>query len=73
MRAGEPDTPRAFSGDRAPCVVRMSANAYCDARSPDLNTKLRQRIVFLAQRHKRYGAGMIYLKLRLAGLSVNYN
>ncbi|CAM5531953.1 hypothetical protein RLIN73S_00158 [Rhodanobacter lindaniclasticus] len=33
---------------------------------------LRQRIVALAQRHKRYGVGMIHLKLRQAGLLVNY-
>ena len=26
----------------------------------------------LAQRHKRYGVGMIYLKLRQEGLLVNY-
>jgi putative transposase len=28
---------------------------------------LRKRIVDLAQRHKRYGVGMIYLKLRQKG------
>src|SRR5690606_23224687 len=32
----------------------------------------RQRIVALAQRHRRYGAGMIYLKLRQAGQCVNH-
>jgi hypothetical protein len=33
---------------------------------------LREQIVSLAQRHKRYGAGMIYLKLRQAGHVVNH-
>ena len=39
---------------------------------PDGNGELRERIVALAQRHKRYGAGMIYLKLRQAGWRVNH-
>jgi len=33
---------------------------------------LREQIVALAQRHKRYGVGMIHLKLQQAGLRVNY-
>lgn len=36
------------------------------------NVDLRQRIVALAQRHKRYGVGKIHLKLRQAGEPVNY-
>ena len=39
---------------------------------PDSNARLRERIVSLAQRHRRYGTGMIYLKLRQAGEIVNY-
>jgi transposase InsO family protein len=31
-----------------------------------------ERIIALAQRHRRYGVGMIYLKLRQEGLVVNY-
>ncbi len=31
-----------------------------------------ERIQALADRHKRYGVGMIYLKLRQAGMLVNY-
>jgi hypothetical protein len=34
---------------------------------PERNEELRSRIVALAQRHPRYAAGMIHLKLRLAG------
>lgn len=33
---------------------------------------MRARIVALAQRHRRYGVGMIYLKRRQAGERVNY-
>ena len=33
---------------------------------------MRARILALAQRHTRYGVGMIHLKLRQAGLLVNY-
>jgi transposase InsO family protein len=50
----------------------MSASALRYRRRIDRNVELRQRIVALAQRHRRYGAGMIYLKLRQAGLIVNH-
>jgi transposase InsO family protein len=53
-------------------VARMSASALRYEPRPDRNTHLRQRIVELAQRHRRYGAPMIYLKLRQAGLAVNH-
>jgi putative transposase len=33
---------------------------------------VRERIINLAQRHRRYGAEMIYLKLRQAGDKVNH-
>jgi hypothetical protein len=57
---------------RSLAVVGMSASAYRYATQPDRNVELRQRIVALAQRHKRYAVGMIHLKLRQAGLLVNY-
>lgn len=53
-------------------VVGMSASAYRYQPAPDRNEVLRTQIIELAQRHKRYGAGMIYLKLRQAGLLVNH-
>jgi hypothetical protein len=53
-------------------IVRMSASALRYQPVPDQNDALRERIVALAHRHRRYGAGMIYLKLRQAGLSVNH-
>jgi transposase InsO family protein len=53
-------------------VVGMSASALRYAPRPDGNAQLREQIVALAQRHRRYGAPMIYLKLRQAGHRVNH-
>lgn len=53
-------------------VVGMSASAYRYQPAPDQNQDLRDRIVALAHRHRRYGAGMIYLKLRQIGMPVNH-
>ncbi len=63
---------KGLSERRALSVVRMSASALRYAPRPDRNVELRERIMSLAQRHKRYGMGMIYLKLRQEGLLVNY-
>ena len=52
--------------------MRMSASAPRYEPRPDRNVELRERILALAQRHKRYGVGMIHLKLRQSGLPVNY-
>jgi uncharacterized membrane protein len=40
-------------------------------RGPIANVELRERIVALAQRHRRYGVGMIHLKLRQGSEVVN--
>ena len=50
----------------------MSASALRYQPRPDRNAHLRGQIVDLAQRHRRYGAPMIYLKLRQAGHCVNH-
>ena len=50
----------------------MSASALRYEPRADRNQALRERIVALAQRHRRYGVGMIYLKLRQAAMAVNY-
>jgi putative transposase len=63
---------RGLSERRALVVVRMSAAALRYTPRPDRDTDLRDRIVALAHRHRRYGAGMIYLKLRQAGQVVNH-
>jgi putative transposase len=64
-------TERGLSERRALAVVGMSASALRYAPAADRNTELRARIVALAHRHRRYGAGMIHLKLRQAGERVN--
>ena len=53
-------------------IVHMSASALRYQPRADRNRALRERIVALAQRHRRYGVGMIHLKLRQAGEIVNY-
>jgi len=53
-------------------IVGMSASAYRYQPAPDRNLALREQIVALAHRHRRYGAGMIYLKLRQSGQQVNH-
>ena len=53
-------------------VIGMSASAYRYQPVADRNTTLKEKIIALAQRHRRYGAGMIYLKLRQAGEIVNH-
>jgi transposase InsO family protein len=63
---------RGLSERRALRVVGMSASAFRYQPVPDRNHALRQRIVALAHRHRRYGAGMIYLKLRQEGLQINH-
>src|ERR1700683_5461067 len=63
---------RGLSERRGSQVVRMSASALRYQPRPDRNQGLRERIVALAQRHRRYGVGMIHLKLRQAGELINY-
>jgi len=63
---------RGLSERRALRVIRMSASALRYQPAPDRSETLRERIVALAHRHRRYGAGMIYLKLRQAGEPVNH-
>jgi IS30 family transposase len=63
---------KGLSERRALKVVRMSASSLRYEPRPDQNVALRQSIVELAQRHRRYGSEMIYLKLRQAGEQVNH-
>jgi transposase InsO family protein len=63
---------KGLSERRGLVAVRMSASAFRYVPRPDRNGELRERIQALAQRHKRYGVGMIHLKLRQAGMLVNY-
>jgi len=65
-------TGRGLSERRSLDAVQMSASALRYAPAPDRNQWLLDKIIALAHRHRRYGAGMIYLKLRQAGLQVNH-
>ena len=65
-------TAQGVSERRALALVHMSASSLRYTPAPDTNAALRARIVTLAHRHRRYGAGMIYLKLRQAGALVNH-
>ena len=57
---------------RALAVVGMSASSLRYEPAADRNAALREKIVTLAQRHRRYGAEMIYLNLRQACELVNH-
>jgi putative transposase len=65
-------TTRGLSERRALQVIGMSASSYRYQTVPDRNEALREQIITLAQRHRRYGSGMIYLKLRQAGQHINH-
>ena len=53
-------------------VIGMSASSLRYRPAPDRNVELRAAMIALAQRYRRYGAGMIYLKLRQQGRVVNH-
>lgn len=53
-------------------IAKMSPSALRYQPAADRNAALKEKIIALAHRHRRYGAGMIYLKLRQAGESVNH-
>jgi len=63
---------RGLSERQARRVVGMSASALRYRPVPDRNVALREEIRTLAYRHRRYGAGMIYLKIRQRGQIVNH-
>ena len=63
---------RDLSEHRALTVINMSASSWRYEPAPDRNVALRAKILALAYRHRRYGAGMIYLKLRQGSECVNH-
>ena len=63
---------RGLTERRSLAVVGTSASSFRYEPRADRNEALRARIVALAQRYRRYGVGMIHLKLRQAGEFVNY-
>ncbi len=65
-------TTQGLSERHALRVIDMSAGSLRYQPAPDRNIALREKITALAHRHRRYGAGMIYLKLRQQGEVVNH-
>ncbi len=65
-------TGQGLSERRSLKVAGRSASALRCEPARDRNATLKEQIIELAQRHRRYGAGMIYLKLRQAGEIVNH-
>lgn len=65
-------TERGLSDRRSLALAQISASSFRYAPHPDRNVELREQIQALADQHKRYGVGMIHLKLRQAGWPVNY-
>ncbi len=53
-------------------LIGMGASSLRYRPAPDRNADLRHTIVALAHRHRRYGAGMMYLKFRQQGRLVNH-
>ena len=64
-------TDKGLSQRRALRLMSMSPSADRYEPVQDRNCALKEKIIALAQRYRRYGAGMIYLKLRQAGEIVN--
>ncbi len=65
-------TGQGLSERHALRVMDMSPSAYRYQPAADRNCALKDKIIALAQHHRRYGAGMIYLKLRQVGEVVNH-
>lgn len=63
---------RGLTERRALKVIGMSASSLRYRPAPDRNAELRQVILALASRYRRYGAGLIYLKVRQQGRWVNH-
>ena len=53
-------------------IIGMSASALRYEPAADRNCALKEKIIALAQRHSRYGSGIIYLKLRQEGEILNH-
>lgn len=65
-------TRHGLSERRSLRIIGMKASVYHYEPAQDRNFALKEKIITLAQRHRRYVSGMIYLKLRQAGEIVNH-
>jgi len=55
---------KGLSERRSLRVADMSPSAFRYQPQPDRNASLKEKIITSGQRRRRYGASMIYLKLR---------
>ena len=62
---------KGLSERRSLRLAGISPSSFRYQPATDRNAALKAKIIALAQRHRRYGAGMIYLKLRQEGMQVN--
>ncbi|WP_444546971.1 IS3 family transposase [Laribacter hongkongensis] len=63
---------KGLSERRSLRLAGMSPGSFRYQPDTDRNAALKAKIIALAQRHRRYGAGMICLKLRQSGMVVNH-
>ncbi|WP_088861245.1 IS3 family transposase [Laribacter hongkongensis] len=63
---------KGLSERRSLRLAGMSPGSFRYHPATDRNAALKAQIIALAQRHRRYGAGMICLKLRQSGMVVNH-
>ena len=63
---------KGLSERRSLRLADMSPSSFRYQPATDRNVVLKAQIIALAQRHRRYGADMIYLKLRQSGMVVNH-
>lgn len=63
---------RSLTERQALQVIGRSASRLRYRPASDRNGELRKTIIALAHRHRRYGAGMIYLKVRQQGQVVKH-
>ncbi|WP_101686124.1 IS3 family transposase [Chromobacterium sphagni] len=63
---------KGLSERRSLRLAGMSPSSFRYQPATNRNAALKAKIIVLAHRHRRYGAGMIYLKLRQSGMVVNH-
>ncbi|RKQ58099.1 helix-turn-helix protein [Vogesella indigofera] len=63
---------KGLSERRSLRLAGISLSSFRYQPATDRNAVLKAQIIALAQRHRRYGTGMIYLKLRQQGMQVNH-
>ncbi|MDC7714201.1 IS3 family transposase [Vogesella sp. LYT5W] len=63
---------KGLSERRSLRLAGISPSSFRYQPATDRNAALKAEIIALAQRHRRYGASMIYLKLRQEGMQVNH-